>query len=84
MGKSWNKSKAVAKEKALKFWDKCKKNPNACKMESGKKTVIEAAVKPKLLTQTPCGMANSTKACPYIPPAKKNTKPNLQFNDLRL
>ena len=44
---------------------------------SGKKTVIKAAVKPKLLTQTPCGMANSTKACPYIPPAKKNTKPNL-------
>ena len=42
-----------------------------------KKTVIKAAVKPKLMTQTPVGMANSTKSSPYIPPAKKTCKPNL-------
>ena len=42
-----------------------------------KKTVIKAAVKPKVMTQTPCGMANSTKSSPYIPPAKKTCKPNL-------
>ena len=41
------------------------------------KTVLKAAVKPKVMTQTPVGMANSTKSSPYIPPAKKTTKPNL-------
>ena len=41
------------------------------------KSVIKAAVKPKVLSQTPVGMANSTKSSPYIPPAKKTTKPNL-------
>ena len=41
------------------------------------KTVIKAAVKPKVLTQTPTGMANSTSSSPYIPPSKKTTKPNL-------
>ena len=41
------------------------------------KTVIKAAVKPKVLEQTPTGMANSTKSSPYIPPAKKTTKPKL-------
>ena len=53
------------------------------KMKFGKdgcakpKSVIKAAVKPKVLSQTPVGMANSTKSSPYIPPAKKTTKPNL-------
>ena len=41
------------------------------------RTVLKAAVKPKVLEQTPTGMANSTKSSPYIPPAKKTTKPNL-------
>ena len=41
------------------------------------KTVIKALAKPKVLEQTPTGMANSTKSSPYIPPAKKTTKPNL-------
>ena len=41
------------------------------------RTVLKAAVKPKVLSQTPVGMANSTKSSPYIPPAKKTTKPNL-------
>ena len=38
------------------------------------KTVIKAAVKPKVLEQTPTGMANSTKSSPYIPPAKVTKK----------
>ena len=41
------------------------------------KTVIKAAVKPKVLEQTPTGMANSTKSSPYIPPAKVTKKPKL-------
>ena len=41
------------------------------------RTVLKAAVKPKVLEQTPTGMANSTKSSPYIPPAKKTTKPKL-------
>ena len=41
------------------------------------KTVIKAAVKPKVMTQTPTGMANSTNSSPYIPPAKRTNKPNL-------
>ena len=57
--------------------DKTDKLIKEHKAEKAKKKVIKAAVKPKMLTQTPCSMANSTKACPYIPPAKKNTKPNL-------
>ena len=63
--------------KAKKLMEKVKARGIEHIRVGGKKTVIKAAVKPKLLTQTPCGMANSTKACPYIPPAKKNTKPNL-------
>ena len=56
---------------------------NAMSIKFGKdgcakpKTVIKAAVKPKVLEQTPTGMANSTKSSPYIPPAKKTTKPKL-------
>ena len=49
----------------------------AIKKQKAKKTVIKAAVKPKVMTQTPCGMANSTKSSPYIPPTKKTCKPNL-------
>ena len=41
------------------------------------RTVIKAAMKPKIMEQTPVGMANSTKSTPYIPPAKKNTKVKL-------
>ena len=41
------------------------------------KTVIKAAMKPKIMEQTPVGMANATKSTPYIPPAKKNTKVKL-------
>ena len=41
------------------------------------RTVLKAAVKPKVLEQTPTGMANSTKSSPYIPPAKVTKKPKL-------
>ena len=41
------------------------------------KTVIKAAMKPKIMEQTPVGMANATKSTPYIPPVKKNTKVKL-------
>ena len=59
-------------QKSIKFGkDGC------AKPELKGKTVIKAAVKPKVMTQTPVGMANSTKSSPYIPPAKKTTKPNL-------
>ena len=65
-----------------KNWDKAKKLMKGCTKPliapaPSKKTVIKAAVKPKMLTQTPCSMANSTKSSPYIPPAKKTCKPNL-------
>ena len=57
-----------------KNWDKAKKLMKGCTKPliapaPSKKTVIKAAVKPKMLTQT--------KSSPYIPPAKKTTKPNL-------
>ena len=41
------------------------------------KTAIKAMVKPKVMEQTPTGMANCTKATPYIPPAHKSTKSKL-------
>ena len=42
-----------------------------------KHTVIKAISKPKVIEQTPTGMANSTKSSPYIPPQKKITKSQL-------
>ena len=60
--------KMTPQQKSIKFGkDGCAKP----------KTVIKAAVKPKVLEQTPTGMANSTKSSPYIPPAKVTKKPKL-------
>ena len=47
------------------------------KEASNYKSVKKPAVKLAVLPQSPVGMANSTKGSPYIPPAKKNTKPKL-------
>ena len=71
------KTRAFLKKlgKAIDKTDKLIKEHKAEKAKT--KTVIKAAVKPKVMTQTPVGMANSTKSSPYIPPAKKTTKPNL-------
>ena len=57
------------REKAMKY-RLSGKRPDPSKP----KTVIKAAVKPKVLEQTPTGMANSTKSSPYIPPAKVTKK----------
>ena len=70
------KTRAFLK-KLGKAIDKTDKLIKEHKAEKAKKTVIKAAVKPKVMTQTPCGMANSTKSSPYIPPTKKTCKPNL-------
>ena len=50
--------------------------PEGCEKRKVK-TVIKAAMKPKIMEQTPVGMANATKSTPYIPPVKKNTKVKL-------
>ena len=72
MGK---KTRAFLKKlgEAIDKTDKAMKAKRAAK----KKTVIKALVKPKIIEQTPTGMANSTKSSAYIPPAKKDTKPKL-------
>ena len=93
MGKFARKlAEAIARKKANRLTAKAPKSVGGVSkdearklmsMKFGKdgcakpKTVIKAAVKPKVMTQTPVGMANSTKSSPYIPPAKKTTKPNL-------
>ena len=73
------KTRAFLKKlgEAIDKTDKAMKAKRAARKEAQKHTVIKAISKPKVIEQTPTGMANSTKASPYIPPAKKITKSKL-------
>ena len=75
MGKFARKlAEAIARKKANRLTAKAPKSVGGV---SKVKTVIKAAMKPKIMEQTPVGMANATKSTPYIPPVKKNTKVKL-------